>query len=209
MKHKSLSRAQNKIDYIVYHNPDQVAKLLYDQGFEPPKNPKNLAAAIRELSRKKGRKFLKELIKLHPDKQVILSLDKQTEDSHCGACNNNTYDKKGNYCKSCGHSNYIGLGDEDSFLGQFESYTTPDLEKYYQDILRKSNQNPEDKNLAKEVQMIWNQIRQRKNTTRTDKEHALTEKNIRIGIGRDELILLGIVFFAGALVGHGLKFNNE
>ena len=205
MRQKALPLAQNKIDYIVYHNPDKVTELLYNQGFEAPKNPKDLAEAIRELSRKRGRKFLKELVKLHPDKALLISLDKESNKSTCKACNSEQYDTKANYCKGCGHSNYIGLGDEDNFIGQFDSYDTKDLEKYYKGIVQKSNADPSNKNLAQEVQMIWNQIRQRKGKGKNQEEgNQPSRRNL---IYREDLILIGVVFLAGALVGHGLKFN--
>ena len=197
---------QNKIDYIVFHNATDVSKLLENYGFEAPKHPKHLAEAIKELARKKGRKVIKELIKLHPDKQAILSISKSEEDSFCGACSNDSYNTEGNFCKACGHSNYAGAGDEKSFMSQFENYKDRELERYYQTIVKKSNANPQDKNLAQEVQMVWNEIRTRKLAIKKE-EATAPESSKRFGITKDELILFGVVFIAGALVGHGLKFN--
>ncbi|WP_346881296.1 hypothetical protein [uncultured Algibacter sp.] len=197
--------AQNKIDYIVFHNTKKVSELLYNQGFEPPKDPVELVEAIKELTRKKGRKFLEELVQLHPDKNAILSLNTSKKTSNCGACKKDNYDDKGNYCANCGHSNYMGSGDEDSFLGQFDSYKDTELEKYYRGIVRKSNEAPENKNLAQEVQMIWNEIRQRKAKQKSTEQTSQHAKDR--GITKDDLLLFGVVFFAGALVGHGLKFN--
>ncbi|WP_010520464.1 hypothetical protein [Aquimarina agarivorans] len=199
--------AQNKIDYIVFHNPKKVSELLYNQGYEPPKDPIALSEAIKELSRKKGRTFIEDLVQLHPDKQTILSVNQSKAISNCGACKNDSYNTEGNYCKSCGHSNYMGSGDEDSFLGQFEDYKDNELEKYYRDIVRKSNDAPENKNLAQEVQMIWNEIRKRKE--KPSKPEQSPKEYQRKLISRDDLILIGVVFCAGALVGHGLKFNSS
>ena len=197
--------AQNKIDYIVFHNTKKVSELLYNQGFEPPENPIELVEAIKELSRKKGKKFLEELVLLHPDKSTILSLNASKATSSCGACKQASYDDKGNYCANCGHSNYMGSGDEDSFMGQFDAYKDPELEKYYRGIVRKSNEAPENKNLAQEVQMIWNEIRQRKGKQKSVEQTTSQAKDK--SITKDDLLLFGVVFFAGALVGHGLKFN--
>ena len=205
MKQAALALAQNKIDYIVFHNPNEVAELLYNQGFEPPNTPEDLSLAIKELTRKKGRKFIEELVKIHPDKQAILSLDKDVNTQKCGVCKDNLYDTSENYCKGCGHSNYLGSGDEDSFLAQFEDTKDSELEKYYKSIVRKSNTAPEDKNLAQEVQMVWNEIRQRK--SKQDKPASSERFSTKQFISRDDLLIMGIVFIAGALVGHGLKFN--
>lgn len=201
--------AQNKIDYIVFHNTKKVSELLYNQGFEPPKKPIELVEAIKELVRKKGRKFLEELVQLHPDKSAILSLNTSKTTSSCGACKKESYDDKGNYCANCGHSNYLGSGDEDSFLGQFDSYKDVELEKYYRGIVRKSNEAPENKNLAQEVQMIWNEIRQRREKQNSVEQTSQHSKSNRIT--KEDLLLFGVVFFAGVLVGHGLKFkfNND
>lgn len=197
---------QNRIDYIVYHNASAVSHLLEQYGFEAPKNPTHLAEAIKELTRKKGRKVIKELIQLHPDKEAILKLTAPEEDNFCGACSNDSYNTEGNFCKACGHSNYSGTGDEDSFLSQFENYKDRELERYYQTIVKKSNANPQDKNLAQEVQMVWNEIRTRKLALKKE-EATQTETPKNFSITKDELILFGVVFIAGALVGHGLKFN--
>lgn len=197
---------QNRIDYIVYHNSGEVSNLLEQYGFEAPENPKHLAEAIKELSRKKGRKVIKELVNLHPDKDVILKLNQPKEDSFCGACSNDSYNTESNFCASCGHSNYAGSGNEDSFLSQFESYKDKELERYYQTIIKKSNSSPEDKNLAQEVQMVWNEIRTRKLALKKEDEQKPSVSK-SFSITKDEMILFGVVFIAGALVGHGLKFN--
>ncbi len=208
MKKQSHSNTlgQNKIDYIVYHNADAVSNLLEQYGFEVPENPKHLAEAIKELARKKGRKVIKELLLLHPDKDIILKLNLPKEDGFCGACSNDSYNNENNYCTSCGHSNYAGSGTEDSFLSQFESYKDKELERYYQTIVKKSNANPQDKNLAQEVQMVWNEIRTRKLTLKKEDEPK-PEASKSFSITKDEMLLFGVVFIAGALVGHGLKFN--
>lgn len=204
MKQQAERLAQNKIDYIVFHRPKEVADLLYDNGFEPPKDPEELSEAIKELSRKKGKKFLEALVQLHPDKKVILGLNNPKQKA-CDGCKKHTYNEEGNYCSSCGHSNYIGSGDEDSFLGQFDSFKDKELDQYYKGIVQKSNKNPDDKNLAQEVQMIWNEIRLRKTKNKEEQPQLTASKSYQIT--KDELLLMGVVFIAGALVGHGLKFN--
>jgi uncharacterized protein YecT (DUF1311 family) len=205
-KNQTPSLGQNRIDYIVYHNPDDAAKLLFNYGFEAPEDPSHLTEAIKELTRKKGRKVIKELLQLHPDKEAILKLNEPAEDSFCGACSNDSYNTESNFCKACGHSNYSGTGDEDGFLNQFESYSDKELERYYQTIVKRSNASPDDKNLAQEVQMVWNEVRMRKETKKKEEEPKPKTSN-PFSVTREELLLFGVVFIAGALVGHGLKFN--
>lgn len=205
MKSQAYQLAQNKIDYIVFHNPKKVSELLYNQGFEPPKDAISLSEAIKELSRKKGQPFIAQLLKLHPDSKAILSIHTTKASKSCIACSEDSFISERNYCSSCGHSNYNGSGDEDSFLGQFESYKEDDLKKYYKNIVLKSNQYPKDEKLAQEVQMIWNEIRERKEKQK--KEPVAEESSKNKFISRDDLLLIAIVFAAGVLVGHGLKFN--
>ncbi len=196
--------AQNKIDYIVFHSPEAVSKLLYNHGFKVPKTPKALTKAIKALVRKKGKEVVTELLQLHPDKGAILSLESEVKSS-CTSCNKQTYNSKGQYCESCGHANYLGSGDEDSFLGQFDSYSDTQLERYYRGTVKKSNSEPQNKTLAQEVQLIWNELRQRK-SHEPPKEKGITTKPSN-GVSKDELILFGMIFIAGILVGHGLKNN--
>ncbi len=193
--------AQNKIDYIVFHRPKEAGQLLYDYGYEIPKEPKALTGSIKALIRKEGRKVTEALLELHPDTKAILAI-KSTKKSNCSACNNKTYNNDSDNCESCGHSGYIGSGDEYSFLGQFDSYNDSELEKYYRGIVTKSNKTPENKNLAQEVQLIWNELRQRKQQEQQEKITKVSK-----GISKDDMILLGMVFIAGILVGHGLKKN--
>ncbi len=202
-KRKGL--AQNSIDYIVFSNPDPVRKIIYDCGYEAPKNLRTLVRATKELIQKEGKSVITELLKIHPDKKAILSLNLKEKKKPCNSCSNDNYNEEDNFCGSCGHSNYNGSGDEDSFLDQFSDASDKELKSYYDRIVKKSNANPEDQKLASEVQMVWNEVRQRKlsgkektpvktePTTTTPRKSSILEK--------DELVLLGLVFIAGYLVG--------
>ncbi|CAA0147892.1 MULTISPECIES: hypothetical protein [Flavobacteriaceae] len=206
--------AQNRIDYIVFHNTDAANDILFDYGFEKIDNQQHLSQAVKELVKNKGRKVIKDLLEIHPDKAAILQVN-TVENSKCAACGENAVvhtersrsTKAENYCKSCGHSNYAGSGDEDSFLDQFNSYDDKALEKYYQDIVKRSNEDLEDKNLAQEVQMVWNELRKRKESKPESKPEVAAEKPKGIHITKDEMLLFGVVFIAGVLVGASIKFD--
>ena len=197
--------AQNRIDYIVFHNTDAANNLLFDYGFEKIESQQHLSQAVKELVKNKGRKVIKDLLAIHPDKAAILQVN-SVEDAKCPACNNNAFAKAENYCKSCGHSNYSGSGDEDSFLNQFSSYDDKGLENYYKGIVKRSNDAPEDKNLAQEVQMVWNELRKRKES-KPEPKTATQEDQKGIHISKDEMLLFGVVFIAGVLVGASIKFD--
>ena len=197
--------AQNRIDYIVFHNTDAANNLLFDYGFEKIERQQHLSQAVKELVKNKGRKVIKDLLAIHPDKDAILQVN-TLADAKCPACSNNAFAKAENYCKSCGHSNYAGSGDEDSFLSQFSSYDDKGLENYYKGIVERSNDAPEDKNLAQEVQMVWNELRKRKES-KPEPKTATQEDQKGIHISKDEMLLFGVVFIAGVLVGASIKLD--
>lgn len=190
--------AQNSIDYIVYNNPDAVEKLLYDCGYEPPKNLHTLVSATKELIQKEGKKIVSELLQIHPDKKAILSIEKGQKQP-CNSCGNDNYFGEDNFCGSCGHSNYNGSGDEDSFLDQFSDKTSKELKNYYDKIVKKSNHSPENQKLSKEVQLVWNEIRQRKSFEKEEKKPETLWKQLS---NKNEVLLIGLVFIAGYLVGN-------
>lgn len=206
-KGKRSRFAQNRIDYIVYGNLDGARGMLFDQGYEPPKNPHKLVGAVKELIQKRGEKAVKDLIRLHPDKAAIQALDRVKEDSYCGACGSYSYNSYDNFCGVCGHSHYDGQG-EGSFYAELTKMTRPELEEYYQRVLSKSNANPDDENLAKEVEMVWDELRLRKeeDTDTTPKEK---DKPVIGGIWqmKEGLMILGLVFVAGVLVGSSVRLR--
>ncbi len=197
--------AQNSIDYIVFSNPEPVRKIIYDCGYEAPKSLHILVRATKELIKKEGKSIITELLKIHPDKKAILALNPKEKKKPCNSCSNDSYNSEDNFCGACGHSNYNGSGDEDSFLDQFSEASDKEVKSYYDRIVKKSNANPEDQKLALEVQMVWNEVRQRKLTdtkktpSSTVSINPVPQKTAMFG--KDELVLLGLVFIAGYLVG--------
>jgi len=196
--------AQNRIDYIVYGNPKGVSRLIYDYGYEPPESPHDLVKAARILIKKRGRKAVKDIIKLHPDRKAILKVERGKQDNYCGACGSYSYQPQDNYCGVCGHSHYDGEGDKSAFLEQLVDMGKGELEEYYQSILRKSNENPDDPNLAEEVQIVWEELRNRKDGEKQEEEKA--EKEYReFRQAKEGLVILGLVFIAGVLVGTSIQ----
>lgn len=209
MNTQTLSHlGQNRIDYIVYHNIEKVSKLLYDYGFVVPDNDKHLAEAIKELVRKRGRKVIKELIGLHPDKEAILKLHSVATKSVCESCENDSYNDAQNSCDSCGYSKNNGLRDEYNFLNQFENYKLDELQNYFNRILKESNTNPSNKKLAQEVQLVWNELRNRKAIAKKQAEQTPVSGNFRFAPTKEDLIIVGVVFIAGVIIGNGLNFKS-
>lgn len=198
--HKIRNLTQNSIDYIVLSNPEPIRKIIFDCGYEVPKNLHTLVRATKELIQKNGKAVISEVLQHHPDKKAILELNTKGNKKPCNSCSHDNYNSEGNFCGSCGHSNYNGSGDEDSFLDQFSDTSDKEVQRYYERIVKKSNANPEDQKLASEVQMVWNEMRQRK-LIKKDGEATTPESQKTSVIGKDEIVLLSVVFIAGYLVG--------
>ncbi len=203
-KNRRSKFAQNRIEYIAYANPKGVSELVHDYGYEAPKSPHDLVKAAKILVRKNGRKAIKDLIKIHPDRKAILRVQRGKEDNYCGACSSFSYQPADNFCGVCGHSHYDGNGNQKGFLDQLVDLSAKELEEYYESTVRKSNDNPEDSNLSEEVQMVWNELRKRKGED-TDQPEKVEKESKKHGCCNNGLVILGLVFAAGVLIGSSLK----
>ncbi len=213
MKNRARSKhAQNRIAYIVYSNPAAVRKLIDEHGFEPPRHIHDLVEGTKQLVRRKGRKVVKELIKLHPDRKAILRVEKIKEDSYCSACSNYSYDPVDNFCGTCGHSAYTGQENRSDFLDQLIAMGLKELEELYGNVVKKSNKDPNDKNLAEEVRLVWNELRLRKKEPITSKSTIdEPEPEIRDGIlikPKEAMLFLGLTLVAGGLIGSAWSFKK-
>lgn len=203
--------AQNRIEYIVYGNPKEATELVHNYGYESPKDVHELVQAIKELVRRKGRKVIKDLIKIHPDKKAIVKLSRQREDNFCGACSSYSYNSEDNFCGACGHSNYTGDTDLGDFINQLVDMNTSELENYYQDIMSKSNADPDDMNLADEVQIVWNELRKRKVDSKDEEEKKKEESSLipSAFVSQQGIVVLGLTLLAGVLVGASIKGSSK
>ena len=196
--------AQNRIDYIVYSNPSGARSLVRSYDHESPRNIHDLLLAVKSLVRMEGKKAVSDLIKLHPDTKAILRVQKQRDDSYCGACGNYSYDPTDNYCFSCGHSNYSAKTSDGSSSGRLASMNFKDLEAHYRNLLTKSGENTENSKLQNDIELAWAELRRRKlqENEKEKPEKAEDKKNWKY---RDELIIASLLVIAGILIGTTLK----
>lgn len=166
------SKAQNRIDYIVLQKQAEVAKILNKYGYEPPNKPEELVKAVKLLVRKKGEPIIKELIKIHPEKQLILEATGHNAD-------------ESNFC-GC-HSAYSGETKE--LLDKLSELSVDDLSKLYDDIKKQSKDNPQDKPLMAQVETVWDEIKRRKKQTQKIQENQENGLWLKIAIG----VLAGII----------------
>lgn len=207
-QHKKRSRfAQNKIAYIVYSNQKEARKLVHDYGYEAPKDIHSLVETVKLLVKKKGRKVIKDLLFIHPDKRAILKLVKSKEDNFCGGCGNHSYLPEDNYCGGCGHVNYTGNTAISKILDQLTAMGNSELEQHYQEILQKANANPKDTQLADEVQLVWNELRQRMNYAEKEEETPKKDSFCQ-HITKSEITIAGVLLVTGILIGSAFKSSN-
>lgn len=141
-------KGQNRIDYIVLHKPDDAAKLLEKHGYQAPNRKEDLPKAVKLLVKRKGEPFIKELLNIHPEKELILEITghKAGEDSYCGC-----------------HSAYSG--DTKKLLDQLSELSVADLEQLYDDAKKNAREKPEDKPLVAKVELLWDELKRRKKQT--------------------------------------------
>ncbi len=196
--------AQNRIDYIVYSQPDKTRELIEAFGFEPPEREEDLAEAVKFLIRKHGLKAVKKLLEFHPDRKALLSLHSRHEDNYCNACSSFSYNPEEGSC-SCGHSNYTG-DNRAEFLEKLEKKKLSEVETLYQNLLKQSNQHPEDKVLAEELQLVWNRLRGLRETAPKEKKDK-PQQAAGFWQGNKVYTIGSLILIAGILVGTSLQLN--
>jgi hypothetical protein len=165
-------KAQNRIDYIVLQKPADAARILTKYGYEPPKKAEEVVKAVKLLVRKKGEPVIKELINIHPEKQLILEASGHNPD-------------ESNFC-GC-HSSYSGETKE--LLDKLSELSVDDLSKLYDDVKKQSKDKPEDKPLMAQVETVWDELKRRKKQTKKIQENQENGLWLKIAIG----VLAGII----------------
>ena len=201
-----MNTPPNKIEYITLHNPEGVAKLVYDKGYEVPDDPEELTEVVKALIRKEGKPVIRALLTLHTDRKAIIKAKHPGEDNYCGGCGSHAYRPENNYCGGCGHVHYDGEHPHD-LLDRLKEMGIGELENYYERIMRHSNERPNDATLASEVQLVWDHLRQRKKEEQhTPADTPPDEKPSSSGFGgTGTLVVLGLTFIAGIVVGTAIR----
>lgn len=171
-----MLRGQNKIDYIVFHKPHDSARLLEKHGYEAPGKVEDLAAAVKKLVQRKGEIAVKDLIQLHPEKKLILELTGHNSDEsgYCG-CN----------------SSYVG--DLKDYIVKLPSMTIAELTDLYEDAKKNASASPEDKTLMAQVEIIWTELKRRRQQEDADKvSKKITEERF--------YLYLALAFCAGVVL---------
>jgi len=169
-------KAQNRIDYIVLQKPTEASKILEQYGYEPPTEKQELPRAIKLLIRKKGDGVIKELLRIHPERELILQLSGHTTD-------------ESNYC-GC-QSAYTG--ELKDYLDKLSGMSADELNKLYEEAKQKAKETPGDKTVMGGVEAIWDELKRRKKQTEDDSKK---EKEVSQRL----LMQLGLAFLAGIII---------
>ncbi|MGB3464336.1 MAG: hypothetical protein WBA74_03665 [Cyclobacteriaceae bacterium] len=191
----------SKIDYIVFSSPSKVREIIDNYGYTAPQDPQHLALATRQLIRRKGQRAIKDLLTIHPDRQALKHIEKQKEDSFCGACANHSFNAAENSCGICGHSEYSGMADRHKFLVQLTDKSEKELQNLYENAVKKSNKDPENQQLAEQVRLIWNELRQKKGNSGEIEKQEEVQPGFYI-TAVQAAILGSMALLVGGFIGH-------
>lgn len=173
--------------YIAASNPGGVDRLIYEEGYEPPETYAERVHAIGELLEIDGT-FSEKLLQLHPDRDM---LQPPEEDCFCGSCATMSYNPEQKSCTFCGQRGY-SPDNPGAFTLQLSEKGDKELRVHYENLLERSNMDPENRSLAAQVQLAWNELRKR-----TLKEKPKEEKPKRT----QAMLILGFVGLAGLVIG--------
>ncbi|GGG36040.1 hypothetical protein GCM10011344_41160 [Dokdonia pacifica] len=193
-----IGLGQNRIDYIVYHNIAEAQKLLYDAGFESPESPDDLVEAIKELVRKQGRTVIEALLKIHPDKKAILSIEGVSK--VCENCKTKLSDTKKSGCGSCKKAATL---KEDDFISDPDSL---EPSARLQVLIGKHKGTSNKGELEKEIEQLWNSLRT------TSPKQPLAEETIPTNynlLTKKELCVYASIFGIGVLMGWGFSYSKN
>jgi hypothetical protein len=169
-------RGQNRIEYIVYHNPAEASALLDKYGYEPPKKKEELATAMKQLVRKKGEPVIKELMLIHPERKLML----EATGHNC---------EESNFC-GC-HSAYTG--ELKDYLDKLSGMSESDLAELYDEAKQKAKEKPGDASQMGQVEAIWDELKKRKK----DKDNTVKKNSADDEI---RMLYMALAFFAGLVI---------
>jgi hypothetical protein len=169
-------KGQNRIEYIVYHNPGEASRVLDKYGYETPRKKEDLATAMKQLVRKKGEPVIKELMLIHPERKLMLQATGHSSD-------------ESNFC-GC-HSAYTG--ELKDYLDKLSGMSESDLAELYDEAKKKAKEKPDDKAQMGQVEAIWDELKRRKK----NKDEAQKKNS---DDSEKQVLYMALAFFAGLVI---------
>lgn len=180
MDNTSKSRI-NRINYIVQENPLGVSQILSAEGFDPSTDLNTLIQQTKQWIQEDGKKAIIKLLKIHPEKEAILSANKEEFDSFSGCGCKDSFDGSACGCKSSFDGSACPCQGTSSYSKEYdqklEKMSKKELNQHYKELKQLLKQFPEDKELREEMETVWERLSIQK--TKKEKPSKTREKTTR------------------------------
>lgn len=173
----------NRIEFIVHGNPEGARRIISKYGFRASNDKRELSRVMKQLVREKGKPVIKELLLIHPEKEIILKA--------AGYDSNEL-----NYC-GCKHSSFMPEMSVEGILALAATLTDDQLKKALDAAKSKLSKDPKNKELKDVVDTLQKEYDSRQKKNENDKpkdekaDSMFTDKHFLVGavIG----IVVGII----------------
>jgi hypothetical protein len=162
----------NRINYIVQENPKGVSETLLTEGISPSSDLEVLTNQTKQWIQKNGKTAVVKLLKVHPEKNAILSANQLEYDNYGGCGCKSSFD--GSPCPCSSKSSF----SEDN-LSELKKMSKQELQAHYQDLKALLKQFPDDEQLLEEAKAAWQLIKpivQKSEEENVDKGSNQTKK---------------------------------
>ena len=174
MDNTSNSRI-NRINYIVQENPSGVSQTLVAEGFNPSTDVNTLIQQTKQWIQQDGKAAVVKLLKVHPEKDAILSANKPAYENFGGCGCKSSFDGSACACKDSFDGSPCPCQGKSSYNQEYdkklEKMSKKELHQHYKELKRLLKQFPEDKELREEIEIVWEQLNYQK------KKHRRTSKS--------------------------------
>lgn len=156
----------NRINYIVQENPSGVSQLLVKEGFQPTNDLNTLIQQTKQWIREDGKSAVVKLLTVHPEKDAILSANKDNYDNYGGCGCKSSFDGTPCGCKSYYNGSGCPCQAKSSYNKDYknglEDLSRKELQQRYKELKRLLKKFPEDQELHEEVELVWEELSSRK-----------------------------------------------
>lgn len=167
----------NRIDYIVQENPNGVFETLLAEGIQPSTDIRKLIDQTKLWIQKEGKDAVIKLLKVHPEKNAIISANTPEHDNFGGCGCKSSFD--GTTCSCQSKSPFSEDTIKQKILKGLSVLGEKELILHYKDLKRLLEKFPDDEELRSEVEVTWEYLKSHKELVETPKVNPTKSKDIR------------------------------
>lgn len=149
----------NRINYIVQENPAGVSQALSAEGINPSSDLNKLIQQTKQWVQKDGKTAIVKLLKVHPEKDAILSANQASFDNFSGCGCKSSFDGSACGCKSSFDGSTCPCQSKSSYNKEYneelKGMSDKELLQHYKELKRLLKQFPDDEELRQEVETVW------------------------------------------------------